>query len=85
MGDAGGIFGGEVTDEDEGLMGTTDKGFDDVLGHFSTDNQCDRLRCLLIANSLNDLDITPKYNALLYKSLLRVAELILLSMQDLYF
>ena len=34
VGDAGGIFGGEVADEDEGLMGTTDKGFDDMFGHF---------------------------------------------------
>ena len=44
---------------------------DDVLGHFCSDNQCDRLRSLLISNGLTDLEITPKYNSLLYKSLLK--------------
>ena len=36
VGDAGGIFGGEVADEDEGFVGTTDEGFDDAFGHFGT-------------------------------------------------
>lgn len=43
---------------------------DDVLNHFETDRQCQRLRELLLANGLTNLDITTRYNSMLYTSII---------------
>lgn len=59
---------------------------DDVLSHFSTNEQCDRLRALLINYGLNKLEVTTRYNSQLYSSIIKGEYITAKAMaQNLYF